>query len=164
MTSLYEISQTHNQALLNMADMDDLPEEVINDTLEMLEGDFKDKAISVAAFFLNQEADIKAMKDAEKRIADRRKSIENRVNWMKNYLLSNMQRTGITSIDCPQFSIKLRNNPESVKVLDEDLIPDEYIVKKIEHSVDKVAIKNAIKSGEKIDGVELVRSQSIMFK
>jgi trehalose-6-phosphatase len=157
---LYEIANTHNQAFLEMADMEDLPEEVINDTLEALQGSFNDKAISVAAFFMNMDADIQAMKDAEKRIADRRKAKEGKVKWMKDYLLINMQRTGITKIECPQFAISLRTNPESVHIVDESLIPNEF---KIIETVTKID-KNAIKKAGGCPGTELIRAQSINIK
>ena len=160
MTNLYEIATTHNQALLAMADMDDLPDEVIKDTMEALEGNFNDKALSVAGFFLNIDVDIQAMKEAEKRIADRRKVKENQVKWMKDYLLSNMVRTGITKIECPQFKISIRNNPESVSVLDESLIPAEFMRSVTTTSPDKTAIKNA---GGCL-GVELIKTKSLLIK
>jgi hypothetical protein len=157
---LYEIANTHNQALLEMAEMDDLPEEVINDTLEAIDGEFKDKAISVAAFFMNMDADIQAMKDAEKRMAERRKSKENKIKWLKDYLLSNMARTGITNIECPLFKISLRNNPVSVDIIDEDAIPDEFKITETITKIDKTAIKNA--GG--CPGAELIKKKSISIK
>ncbi len=141
--NLYEIASTHNQALMEMASMDDLPEEVINDTLEALEGSFKDKAISVAGFFQNIDAEIAAMKDAEKRMAERRKAKENQVAWMKSYLLTNMTRTGITKIECPEFKISLAKLPPSVQIEDESLIPPEFMRTKTEVTPDKTLIKNS---------------------
>lgn len=160
MTALYEIADEYNHALLAMAEMDDLPEEVINDTLEAIEGSLKDKAIAVAGFFRNIETDIDAMKEAEKSIKERRLAKEKQVAWMKDYLLRNMERTGITSIECPQFKISLRNNPESVQIVDESLIPTQFLTEVVEIKVDKKAIKEA--GG--CPGVELVRNKSVQIK
>lgn len=160
MTHLYNIADEYNRAFMAMAEIEDLPEEVINDTLEAIEGSLKDKAISVAGFFRNMESDIEAMKEAEKSIKDRRLVKEKQVAWMKIYLLKNMQRTGITVIECPQFKISLRNNPESVIVLDESLIPSEFKEKVIEWKIDKRKIKEA--GG--CTGAELVRNQSVVIK
>jgi hypothetical protein len=157
---LYEIAEQHNTALMAMSDMDDLPEEVIDDTLESLEGEFKDKALAVAAFFLNSDADIAAMKEAEKRIADRRKALEKKAASLKDYLLKNMQRTGITKIECPEFKIGIRNNPESVQIVDEFEIPKEFVTIVETVKIDKVAIKKA--GG--CPGVELVKTQSLTIK
>lgn len=158
MTSLYEITEQHNQALLEMSEMDNLPDEVIQDTMESIAGEFEDKAISVAAFFKNMESDIDSMKSAEKRIADRRKTLQNKISWMKDYLKTNMQRTGITKIECPDFRITLRNNPVSVNIVDPRLIPDEFKIETITFN------KSAIKSAGGCGGVELVSGQSIVIK
>lgn len=155
---LYEIAEKHNTALLAMADIDGLDESVINDTMEALEGEFNDKALSVAGFFQNIEAEIKAMRDAEKRIAERRKAKEASVNRLKGYLKMEMLRTGITKIECPQFVINLRNNPESVEIIDENLIPAEF--KRISYEIDKVAIKKA----GYCPGAEIVKKQTLVIK
>lgn len=155
---LYEIAEKHNTALLAMADIDGLDESVINDTMEALEGEFNDKALSVAGFFQNIEAEIKAMRDAEKRIAERRKAKEASVNRLKGYLQMEMLRTGITKIECPQFVINLRNNPESVEIIDENLIPAEF--KRISYEIDKVAIKKA----GYCPGAEIVKKQTLVIK
>ena len=61
----------------------DLPAEVINDTLEALGGELEEKTINVAKFLRNMEAVAEAIKEAEEAMAKRRKSLENRVKWMK---------------------------------------------------------------------------------
>jgi hypothetical protein len=155
---LYEIADTYNNAFLAMADFDDLPEEVINDTLEAIEGEFKDKAIASVSFFKNIEVEIEAMKQAEASIKERRLAKEKRIAWVKSYILKNMQRTGINKIECPYFTISLRNNPESVNIIDESFIPNEFF--RIKKEVDKTAIKNA---GGCL-GAELVRNQSLVIK
>lgn len=157
---LYEITEIHNNALLAMSDIEGLDEAVINDTLESLEGDFKTKAISVAGYFQNIDAEISAMKDAEKRISERRKAKEKEVTSLKQYLLSNMQRTGITKIECPEFKISIRNNAESVNVINESLIPSLFKTISTTETIDKRSIKEA--GG--CPGVELVRNQSLIIK
>ena len=137
-------------------------QQTIADTLEStgLADDFNNKSLAIAAFFQNIESDIVAMKEAEKRIADRRKSKENQVKNLKEYLLRNMQCTGITKIECPEFSISLRNNPESVEILDESLIPDEFMtVKEV-----KTPNKTLIKEFGGCAGAEIVRKQSVHIK
>ena len=156
MTALYEITDQYKQILA----LDDIPEEQVIDTLECIKDDFNDKALNVAAYFQNVAADIDAMKDAEKRIAGRRKTLENKVARLKEYLLFNMQATGISKIECPEFRISLRNNPSSVHVIDESLIPSAFKRTVSVLEVDKVAIKQA--GG--CDGVELIRKQSLSIK
>jgi len=72
----------------------------------------------------------------------------------------------LTGIECPYFQISLRNNPESVDVLNPDLIPIEYftIPEPPPPILDKVALKKAIQSGKEVEGARLIRNQSIQIK
>jgi hypothetical protein len=91
--SLYELSSTYLKALDDLTDPElDLPLEVVNDTLEALSDEMETKAINVTKFMRNMEATTKAIKEAEAEMAKRRKSLENRIKWMKDYLKgSNIQ-------------------------------------------------------------------------
>lgn len=157
---LYEIAQTYQHAFDEMSAIEGLPEDVLSDTLEGIEGEFNDKAIAITSFFKNMEAETKAMKEAEDSIKARRVAIEKRVNWMKDYLLKNMQATGITKISCPYFDIAVRKNPASVQIKDETAIPAKYKTTEFITKIDKAAIK---KDGG-CTGVELVQGESLSIK
>lgn len=162
---LYEITDQYNAALSGLSEIEDLPQDAIDDTLEGIEGEFKDKAVNVAAFIKNLEAEARAIKDAEKSMADRRRSIESHANRLARYLLMQMQMTGIDKIeDSPFFKISLRNNPAKIVVDDEAKIASGYIVEKVVKSVNKQAIKMAIESGETVEGAHIERGQRIEIK
>ena len=158
--NLFEIASNHNAALMSLAEIEDIDAAMVDQILEDLEGEVKDKAISVAGYFLNVEAEILAMKEAEKNIATRRKAKENSVAKLKEYLLENMLRTGITKIDSPYFKISLRQNPEAVHIFSEELIPVEFMRVVTTTAPDKTAIKAA--GG--CPGVELRRGHSVVIK
>jgi len=160
MPALYEIAAEHRAAMHQMADMADLPEEVITDTLAGIDGEFDAKAISVAAVIQNLNAEALAMKEAEARMAARRRATENRAKHLKEYLLSNMIFMKHTRIKCPEFDINIKSNPPSVKVIDEQLIPDFFKTTKEVVSVDKTAIKRAAGC----PGVEIVHNKSLSIK
>lgn len=157
---LYEIAQTYQHAFDEMSAIEDLPVEVIQDTLESIEDTFNDKAVALTSIFKNMEADAKAMKEAEESIKERRVAIEKRVNWLKGYLLENMQATGITKISCPYFNISTRKNPPSVQVTDEALIPAKYKTTEFITKIDK----KAIKSDGGCPGVEIVQGETLSIK
>jgi hypothetical protein len=163
--NLYEISNEFRQEAASLMDMD-LPEEVIADTLEGLMYPVEVKASNVAAFVLNLESDVVAIKQAEERIVARRKQVEKRAAALREYLKSNMERCGITEITANDktFSIKLRQNPESVKVDDESLIPRDYFAEKVTHTLDKTLVKQAIKDGFTVAGCRLERSTRLEIK
>ena len=157
--NLYEISAEYKSSIAKISDLD-LPEDVIADTLEAMTGDFDNKAIALVSYFKNLEVDAKAIKEAEQAMANRRKSIESHIKRLKEYLLVNMQSTGITAVDCPYFSIKLQNNPKAVNIINEALIPTEYVTEVVTLKINKAAIKAA--GG--CDGVELIAGQRVVIK
>lgn len=53
--ALYELVAQH-KSLEYLATSEDLPPEVVRDTLDGLEGELRDKAVSVAHFILNLES------------------------------------------------------------------------------------------------------------
>lgn len=158
---LYEITEQFKQ----LEKMEDLDEETMLDTLESIEGEFLTKCRNVAAYFQNLDADVRELKEAESRIAARRKSIENKSNSLKEYLLRNMIATGTTKIECPEFSITLRKPSQALEVVDLDLIPEHYKKETVTISADKNAIKAAIKAGDDIPGARIIDGkQSLSIK
>ena len=160
MTKLYEISDQFKE----LERLDDIDQDTLNDTLESLTAEFQDKSLSVAAYFLNLDSDIAELKAAEKRIADRRKAIENRSKSLKEYLLMNMQRLDINEISCPEFKITLRKPQKVVQVTDIHSIPM-TMIKVIPQTMqaDKVAIKKALKDNQIIQGAELVDGKTSLI-
>lgn len=149
---LYEISDQFKE----LEKLEDIDSETLADTLESLTAEFSDKSLSVAAYFLNLDSDITQLKEAEKRIADRRKTAENNSKSLKEYLLLNMQRLEISEISCPEFKITLRKPQKVVEILDVDMLDGCYTNRKVTVSADKMAIKKVLKSGENIVGAKLV--------
>ncbi|MBT4945929.1 MAG: siphovirus Gp157 family protein [Candidatus Marinimicrobia bacterium] len=160
MTALYEIARDHQIALDEMLQIEDLPADVLHDTMEALTGEFEAKGLSVAACCKNLDADIDALKGVEHIMAAKRKVLENRVAWMKNYLLGNMIETGIHVISCPEFKISVKNNPPAVVIIDEALIPEDFKAYVETIKIDKIAIKRA--GG--CPGIELVSGKSLSIK
>jgi hypothetical protein len=163
--SLYELSTNYLQALDFLTDPEmDLPIEAVNDTLEALGGELEDKAINVAKFFRNMEATAAAIKSAEADMAKRRKALENRVQWLKNYIKENMEFCGISDIECPHFKLSVQKNPAVVNILDENAIPAQFKEEVISWKIDKNAIKDAIKAGNIVPGTEMVSGTRLAVK
>ena len=120
MTHLYELAKNHQEAFNNLSEMD-LPAEAINDTLEGLSGEVKDKCRSVAMWRENQLLVVKAKKELAKKITEDAKRIEEAANKTLEYLDFNMRLCGITEIDCDYFTIKYRSNPP--KVISPEVVP-----------------------------------------
>jgi hypothetical protein len=121
--TLYDISNEYAEAAEKLSDMD-LPAEAVNDTLEGLRGDLDTKATNVAMFCQNLETLASQIKEAEAKMAHRRKVLENRAASIKAYIKTCMESAGITKIECPYFKMAIRQNPPRVVIDNAEAIPE----------------------------------------
>ena len=164
--TLYTIADQYLQDVQKLMDMDLEDQQTFEDTLESLAGDLEVKATNVAMFLRNLEANADAIKVAEKAMADRRKGLEAKADRMRQYLLDNMLRTGISKIDCPYFALSVRKNPPSVEVINQGMIPDEYfdIPEPLPAVLNKNRLKEDLKAGVVIEGAKLTSGSSLQIK
>ena len=140
--------------------------QAIADTIEAESYPLEVKAKNVAFAIRNLESSAEAIKEAERQMAARRKAIENRAGNIREYLKTCMEIAQITKIECQHFALSIRSNPPSVDVFEPGLIPAEYM-KQAEPpppSVDKVAIKQAIKDGVEVPGAMLASGTRLEIK
>jgi hypothetical protein len=163
-TPLYVIAQEYMQAAHALMDTD-LPEEVIADTLEGISGDFEEKAIAVAKFIKNLEAEASAIINAAKDQMDRGHAVQARADRMRNYMMGYMTATSITEVSCEYFRIRVKTNPPAVQVTDPEAIPLDFMRYIPEsYAPDKKSIKEAIQKGQDVPGCILTRSTSLEIK
>lgn len=158
--SLYEIKSEYVQALEELVDMDD---EAVVDTLDALKGELEVKATNVAAYTLSLDATVNAMKEAEKRMADRRKTLENKMARIKEYIKDSMEDARIFKIETPEMKLSIAKNPAKVEVIDEELVPDEFKVEKTTIVLDKKKLKTSLQNGG-VDGAVLTQSTRLNIK
>lgn len=163
--ALYELAQQHRE-LEQLVELDELPAEVIRDTLEGLEGTIQEKAISVAAVVRNLETHAEMVAAAAKQLRERAARAEARAESLRAYLLFNLQSVGITKITAPEFTVAVRNNPEAVNIADDADIPAEFYVPvpPPPPRLDKTALKAAIKAGREVPGVWLSSGQRVEIR
>jgi len=159
---LYEITEQYQSALSELAGLE-LDEETVNDTLEGLKGDLEAKGRAVGAFIANREAEIEATKEAGKKLIDRAKSEQNKMDKLKDYLKYNMEVNGLPEIRSPDLLIKLRKLPASVIIDDAALIPIDFKREKVDISLDKTAIKEYINNIGTIKGVHLESGYKVVI-
>lgn len=117
------------------------------------------KIENIGLWIKNLKAEVEALKAEKDAFAKRQKSAENKMNILKAYLEGYLEGTAYKST---KVNITFRKS-ESVYVEDGAVIPDEYLRFK-EPDVDKVALKDALKKGIRIDGVEIVTKNGIQIK
>ena len=153
---LYEITQAYE----NLASLED--KEEVGKYLDLIEDEFNQKAENTVKVIKNIGADIKALRDEEKRLAQKRKSLQSNQDWLKFYLQNNMERLGDKKIKAGIFNINIQKNPQSIKILDEATIPDKYKI--ASYRIDKKTLKDDIKNGVEIEGAELVQTERIRLR
>lgn len=165
MTALYALTAEYRAVSDRLHDID-LPDDVIADTLEGMQGAIEEKAKNVAFVIRNCEALAEQIKAAEEAMAARRKAIENRASRIKSYLLTNMQACSLLQIECPEFKLSIRNNPASVVIDAEGQIPCDLFIypEAPPPRPDKKAIAERIKSGQEVPGAHLEQSQRLEIR
>lgn len=160
--NLYEISQDIKQAS-EMLDEDWVLTEEWLALLDQSELSLKDKAQNIA--FVNQE--LLNKKDAIKKEAERLnwllKSINENEEKLKNYLSNSLQELWIAKLETDLFKISFRKS-ESIEITDEESIDKQFIKEKISTTIDKTAIKKAIKDWLEVKGAELKTNNNLQIK
>lgn len=159
--NLYEINQQQEElnALLEENCGELTPE--LEAALEMNMDNFQLKAESYVKAMKNYKAEADAISEEIKRLQDKKKVCETAVSRMKTALCESMGTFGLPKIQAGLFKVSRTSNT-SVKILNEDEIPEEY--KKVKYEVSKTAIKNAINEGKTVAGAELEETHSITIR
>ena len=169
MTTLFKISEQHSQALTIIEQMfdDECPENELDEALGLLdniEASFNDKAVNVAMYIRNQEAEAEAIDEATKAMTARSKALKAKAGRMKQYLLDEMKATQTTQIRCPFFAVSVRQNPYSVKIALGTSLPDALLLPAKPRGPDKKAIKSLLEDGVDVEGCSLERGESLVIK
>lgn len=159
---LYEITERYRE-LEALGASEEIPAEVIRDTLDGIEGEWKNKAIAVAAFVLNLEHAAQGIKASAERQSARAARLTQRAVSLRQYLLLNMQATQIRAVDSELFELHIRDNPPTVVIDDERQIPDEFWKQDPAppRYFSRKEIAAAIKAGASVPGCRTERGQRL---
>lgn len=160
--NLYELEGNllHVVELANSAKPED--QQLFADTVESLQDSIADKAIGYGKVINQLVADEKQLADKIKHDQERKRALSNNISRLKLALQHGMETAGKDKIKDIDLSIWIQNNPVSVAVTDDKLIPGEFT--EIEKKLNKTAIKQALNDGEEVPGAKLVQTRSIRIK
>lgn len=155
--SLYEITSGF-PALMENEEISDEDKKKIEDELVVL---LQQKSQNIIGYTKNIELTINAMKEEEKRIAEDRKTLENKMARFKDYVKECMEKNGITKIETGLGTLSIAKSPASVEIVDEDKVPKEFKQEIVTVKIDKTKIKNNFKeTGEIPAGVNIVTTNT----
>ena len=167
--SLYTIDQELMQAIDNLYNRVDENGELIDVTesdlevISQLKAERRVKLENIALYIKNLDADAAAIRAEAEKLIKRAARMENKAEGLKGYMLRSMIANNEPELSTPRYAAKISSS-ESTEILDEALIPAEFIrviQKEPERKPDKVAIKKAIKAGIEVAGAQLVKKQKV---
>lgn len=158
---LYDLTEQYQDLLDHLRDEPD--NEQFQAMLDGLEGKIEDKVENTIKVAKTLEYEAKALGEEIKRLQGRKSSIENN----RKRLLENAQQiledAKLDKLQGKLFNIWIQNNPPSVKILDESLIPKQFY-KTPEPVLQRSEIMDAIKAGDSVPGVEIVQGRGLRVR
>lgn len=140
------------------------------DTLDGIEEGFEAKAENIACYLKQLSGELEMLKQQKAAFERRRKSKENQIEGLQNYLIRCMEKINRKSIDAPKAKITVKLNPEAAEVIDEALFKKwaaanapEYLRPK-DPDINKTKLKADLKLGKEIPLAELKRKKSLTIK
>lgn len=161
--NLYDLNQNYNN-ILELMDNEDIEKSVLENALSSIQEDINVKVDNIVKFIRNLEGNISALKEEEKKLADKRKSIEKQKANLEQYLFGFTSLTEAKKIQGKVFTVQIKKNPPSVFVDDLEAIPSEFKIVKTVVEADKTLIKAALKNGEIIQGCRLEVKEGLKIK
>ena len=157
--TIYEI----DQAIMNCVDAE-TGEIIDTEQLDKLQMERDTKLENVACWIKDLKAEAEALKNEKQALEERRKVAENKMESLKKWLVYALQGEKFKT---PKCAISFRKS-EAVEVTDEGLNNlmkehDELLTYKAPEP-NKTAIKQAIKDGLNVEGVQLVQNISTIIK
>lgn len=160
--NIYDI----DAAILDLID-EETGEILDYEAFEALNMEREAKVENMALWHLELKAEVAAIKAEEERMKARRQAAERKAERLKNYLV---QIQAGEKFKTPRVSISFRSS-ESVEIADEavfiktmmDTGNDAFLTYK-DPTVNKTAVKEALKSGDTIEGATISKNLNIQIK
>ena len=168
MASIYELTQEF-ETLWQLMEDGILDDEALAGAFDVATEDLAVKLEGYCKFIKNLESDIAGLKEEEKRLATRRKTMENTVERSKLAMQKAMTIAGEKKIPAGSFTCSIQANPPKV-ILDEmelAKIPEKYLVPQ-EPTINKKLMLEDLKDNFEVPELQgvahLEKSESIRIR
>ena len=152
---LYEITENMKSVQL-LVDNDELTQDMIADTMEALDLEFKDKAEAVMKVRQGLIAEANAVEVEAERLRRLQNSMQAKAEYLKEYVRINMEAIGSDKLDLDVFKLALRKPIKKLGEIDESKVPSEFFTVVPEtRKIDKRSLL-AVAKEIGIEGVELI--------
>lgn len=162
MSKLYDIGSRYRN-IQELLDNPKFPNEEIKKTFDGIDEEFNIKVENITKFIRSMKVDVEGINNEIKRLQDRKRVLENRVEALKRYVYDQMNSVGKKKIQGKLFTLAIQKNPKQVIVRDSKSIPQKYLVPQ-EPKIDKELILQDIKIGMKVNGVDITQNESLRIR
>jgi hypothetical protein len=154
---LYELTKQYEELLAKVEDGEEFDLEF---SIDAIEEALDAKLESCAKLIRSLEAEEEVFKAEAKRLQEKSKSRAASAERLKNYVAACLKGQIYKT---KTFNFTYRKS-EAVEILDETLLPEEFIRQKVSYEPDKTAIKESIKQGQFVKGATLVSKINLQIK
>ncbi|UXR86203.1 siphovirus Gp157 family protein [Staphylococcus felis] len=158
MSNLFDLNQ-NELAILEMLENEELSFNDVKDTLDAIKDEQKRKYDAMQKMVLSLKGDVNTLKERETALNKRRKSYENKIKSLQNYMLDSMRFKGETKFKTEEFTYFIRKS-DSTQIDDESVIPEKYKMPQLP-KINKAQIKKDIKAGIDVAGASLIENESL---
>lgn len=117
-----------------------------------------EKRDRLGEFIMRMESEAAAIREEEKRLAERRRIFEKISGCMRDGIHQQMLDWELKKVEGRLFTFAVQANPASVEITDESQIPGEYL--DYSPKVDRTKVKDALKAGQEVPGARLVTDKT----
>lgn len=160
----YELKEINNIVKFLDSENNELDEKTINDTKESVGLLLKEKSEQLELILKELEAKEEKCKEIADFYSRKAKQANEKTKALKELILGAIQKLNAKKIETVTGTFTIRNNAPSLKIDNENLIPQKFVTYVQSKKIEKAEIKKAIKSGEEIAGVHLETSQSLLIR
>lgn len=161
--NLYELQQGYAQLDLLLTESEGEITIEIQDLIDALSED-KDKILEgIAVMIKNSEAEAEALTNEAKKLTERKRKLEQKVETLKKATFNILPEWETWTHGPHKLSWR---RSEAVEVFAQDKIPNQYWIETYSRSVDKKALKEALKAdrASQIPGAELITNWNLQIK
>jgi ribosome-binding ATPase YchF (GTP1/OBG family) len=119
---LYDL-QVMNTQLYDMLEKEEITQEDFEDNKQAIVELLQEKSESLIFINTEFETEINRLKEIEKLMADKRKSLENKQSKFKEFIMLNLEQLGIEEVKTPIGKIRIKTTVRTE--VDEETLPNE---------------------------------------
>jgi len=154
---LYELTDAYRSVLEELSESsgDGQDEARFQALLGGLGEAFEEKVLSIAKVIRSMEADVLAIASEVERLQGRKRHLTGRIDWLKRYLLGEMEAAGREKVRGATLTVFLAKAPPSCEVMSVEDVPEGFRRVKVE--VDRAGILEHFRStGEVVPGTTVI--------